>query len=239
MKMTDKINELNKRKEVLHASYKETHDKIKNKFEEIMYSLFLNKHGATFHRFIINRSIYRGYKVMFELCFMDEEGKSDFGSDATFYFESEDGFLKTNYGTMGTYSKHDIYQVKRVHLISDIFDNIEEVENILKELVSGEECAALAEIDQEIDEIESEIYKIKQEYRNNELKNIEDNLKPGSIVEYDSKVRYYYRKFHGPYRLLKISQKTVTISNCDGAKRINKKEFLQDIYDGHILVKDA
>lgn len=237
--MTDKINELNNRKEVLHASYKETHDKIKNKLEEKMYSLFLNKHGATFDRFTIRRSIFRGYEVMFELCFMNEEGKSDFGSDVTFYFESEQGFLKTNYGTIGTYSKNDIYQVKRVHLISDIFNNIEEVENILKELISCEDCSVLAEIDKELDEIDSEIYVIKKEHRNNELKDIESNLKLGSIVEYNSKVRYHYRKFHGPYRLIKVSQKTVTISNCDGAKRLDKQEFLQNIYDWNILVKDA
>lgn len=67
-----------------------------------------------------------------EVEFINENGERDFGS--SFSIEIYDKKLQLNAGYCGSIDKSHIYQIERAHIMSKIFNNIEEYEKELLEL---------------------------------------------------------------------------------------------------------
>lgn len=146
-----------------------------------------------------------------------EDRQLDFGSSIdTNFFTSN---LEVNVGTCGSYDNTDIYQVRRVHLLSNMW-NAES--NLLKELSGVVEI----ELVKEYERIFSERDQIQKEIRE-----AEDAAERASLLEQLSKAKYIYnirrnynwdtKKYEhhlGSVRkIIKITDKTVITNDCNDA----------------------
>ena len=67
-----------------------------------------------------------------EVAYVQESGRSDFGSSFTIYFE--DGKLGINAGSIGTFDKTYQFQIARIQLLATMFGDIEYVESFFKNI---------------------------------------------------------------------------------------------------------
>lgn len=174
--------------------------------------------------------MWRGIRCSFEIDFINENGKRDFGSNFSIYYENNE--LSINNGTIGSYNKHDTYQVLRVKLINAIWENIEEVEKIFtnysKEFETYNELSSLSF------EYNQQINHIKSQQKEEEYKKIEDTLKVGDSYQAIS----IYGGKGDIYKITKITDKLIYVEYKDRwqsiwKKQFKKKEFIIEIHNNH------
>ena len=115
--MKTKLIALNAELELIKEEYSVIYDKLISDLDKIINKYFIEPFDAKCIRrwfredFHLNRGVYINFEIGF---YNAEENRVDFGSDIWFEYCTAEGQLKVNYGTCGSYSKADIYQVKRV-----------------------------------------------------------------------------------------------------------------------------
>lgn len=172
--------------------------------------------------------MWRGIRCSFEIDFIDENGKRDFGSNFSIYYENNE--LSINNGTIGSYNKHDTYQVLRVKLINAIWENIEEFENIFTNY--SKEFETYGELNSISADYDWQINNIKSQEKEEQYKKIEDTLKVGDSYQ---EVEKYCKGLI--YTITKITNKLVYVQhedkwNCH-KKQLNKRQFIIDINNNH------
>ena len=171
------------------------------------------------------------------------EGRVDFGSDITLYYSSEEGQLQVNYGTIGHYTKNDIYQVKRVKLLEYLFRHIDTIESKFNELVIEANSGVYRTIEDQTYRLQQEVNKIKNEQKQAEINQIEASLKIGDAIRYKEGVYRDYMLFNTSYEkwvIHSISEKKIKVKGVDSefVRMLDKQQVLNQIRNQTLIVGD-
>lgn len=132
---------------------------------------------------------YRGIEFRCEVAFqLPNSDRTDFGSDFYFYFE--DGTIKINSGTIGSYSLENTYQLKRnkvIYELTCVFGGQ------LKQLLSEIDVSEYKKLTSAYYEASSEHASAKKELRAAEEKKIDSELWCGNKFIYTEKASRYNR----------------------------------------------
>lgn len=240
--MKTKLLELTTQKELVEEVIQTTYDKLIHTVETTINNLIADRHNAILLRKWLRESDSK-LNICFELGFYNpEEEGVDFGSDIYFCYNEEDG-LDVNYGTIGHYNKNAIYQVRRVKLLADIFNQIEEIENSFFNIVTSSVAEEYQKLEHESFLYDIEIRNITNAIRIAEIAEVEKSLSEGTILKYDSNIDHWERLFdtnnHG-WVVYKIREKTIKMKSYDGViKQFPKETILTLIHDKKLIKEDV
>ena len=216
-------------------------DRLILMLDEILHTYFTDIVDAVILRRWFNHGSWKkSVQIYFEIGFKNEqENCIDFGSDTSFAYDFEKGELEVNYGTCGCFTKKDQFQFKRAKLISNVYDNVDLIEDELKQL-SQEACNAFYDTDVKIAEVEHNISKIEHETVRLKKKSIEESICVGDHLSYSSttKCRTSCRLFNTRVQVLKITPKYVVTTDGYNNKRFRKDEVVNHIFNGYIKVNE-
>lgn len=219
---------------------------ISTKYKEIMIHVnsivneIAEKHNAVVCGSSFRTGLWDEIEIQFSLGFLnDAENRVDFGSDMSFYYSSRTHELSVNYGTIGSWSKSNIYQIKRIALVADVFCNIEYYEEKFKSVSVLADCEYRAWLDDKYECIRM-IDSIKEEANKKKLEDLEKSLNVGDTIEFDTdKISHSCMLFAGPATITKICDKTIKVRlSCGLTRMFNKKQILGYISKEVLIVKE-
>ena len=237
--MNTEISALEAQLEMANEIAKVEYDALIADLDVIVNKYFVTPHNSVCTRRWMDSGFDDSAHIDFEIGFKNElENRIDFGSDMWFEFDSKRNELRVNHGTCGYFSKSDIYQVRRVELISYVFNHILEIEQELRAL-----CARAAEILNKNDnikwDIEREITRIKKQEKDNELSVIESNIKLYTQLSYAEtcEKRFNHRLFNEPVTVTHITPKYITVNGLTTGRvmRLKKADLLEEIYRKNVI----
>lgn len=238
--MTHMLTTLNADLELTKAEYSVRYDLMMEELSKIISRCITDRSDAVCTRKWFRSSMNPGHlEICMEFGFHNsEENRIDFGSDIWTEFSTETGELKLNYGTCGIYSKQDIYQVKRIQLISYIWANIEHIEQELSKF-SSTVTPVVVEFQNKKYALEKEIRDIEDKIKSEDLKQIENKLVEGVSLAYadNCSIKHFNRLFYETCRVIKITPKFVTVINSHNVEsKIRKEQIVSNIYYKHIVM---
>ena len=206
---------------------------ISEKFSHTINTVMLKESGAQIIRDVDVRPY--GDEIYFEVGFYNpDEERIDFGSDMSFYYKIKSHKLSCNYGTIGSYTSDDIYQVKRVMLLASIWSNITEIEVAL-----AEACSSIIELEKPrsaLNECEIELRSCERKIKEAELEKIMADLSVGDRFEYEPNFfkmfvrRNYVRNTQVIVK--SIGPKKIKLEFLNGTVRmIDMSDFLNHIWN--------
>lgn len=226
--------------EMTTAAINVEQEKLHNMIEEILMNSIVRAHDARITRKRIQSGFNEEIEIIFEIGFWNsEENRIDFGSDMWGEYSTRTNEVSLNYGTCGTYSKQDEYQVRRAMLIADFWSKIEEIEKCFAEVVA--KADVYLSLENKLYDITFKMDKIKEQDRESEIQAIEQQLSIGDILEYDESIYPRFRLFYAPtdtWCVTKVCDKTIKIT-CEETKVVrylNKKHILNLIHSQKIKV---
>ena len=199
-------------------------------------------YGAVLTRKQLRTGLWDEIEIMFEVGFHNvEENRIDFGSDVWFEYNTKKNELAINYGTIGNYTKSNIYQVKRVNLVAGIFANIAAIESAFAAIAERANSGKYREYLQEEYKIEAEISQAKKTLKAQQLKAIEYSLKEGDAVKYSKSVRCRDQLFNtnsGAWTIHRICEKTIKVKSplYGEVRQFPKERIIALISQGYLLV---
>lgn len=239
--METRVKMLEAQIELTQAAMNQEYNKIKEQAEQVIQSMIVLPHDAVLQRCFIRTGFKNNMEINFELGFWNtEEGRVDFGSDVWCEFDSSTEELRVNYGTCGSYSKKDAYQIRRVQLVADIWSKIHELEAKLL-LIAKEDAQEYRRLENELYDYQHELEKIHKQQQEAKLLNIEKSLNIGDALEYIDDVRPSYRLFYAyaeTWKIHRICEKTIKIKgeHTQIVKQLDKKQLINLIRDQKIQV---
>ena len=221
-------------------------DECKKLYEEVSVlvdDLIARVCGAKVIRSWVRFKFLDEVEIRFDIGFWNpDENKYDFGSDSSFWFNSTDDYLETNYGTIGQYSKHDKYQVMRVNMIAHVFNHIDAIEDELRNIVTKVNNGVYRKLEKDVWQLERDIEHIKQQERRDAIAAIQAELKVGQKIEYSKDIAPCYMLFDSKYKtwtIKSISEKKIKlISDRGDGRMLDKSQVLNLIYDTTLSVKE-
>lgn len=225
--------------ELLRNECKKLHEEV----SVLVNDLIAKECGAKVVRSWVRLKFLEEVEVHFELGFWDaKENKYDFGSDASFCFNSTNNYLETNYGTIGRYSKHDKYQVMRVNMTAHVFRHIDDIEEALRNIVAKVNNGVYRKLEEDVWNLERDIERIEQQQRHDAVAAIEAGLKVGQEIGYSKDIAPCYMLFDSKYKawtIKSISERKIKlISNRGDVRMLDKGQVLNLIYDNTLSVKE-
>lgn len=163
------------------------------------------------------------------------------GSEVWFEYNTKQNELTVNYGTIGNYTKSNIYQVKRVNLVAGVFSHINEIESALAEVAGIANSGNYRAYVEEKYRIESEISQIKKAIKAQQLRKIEYSLKEGDTLKYSNSVRWRDQLFNteaGAWTIHRICEKTIKVKYplYGEVRQFPKERIVALINQGLLLV---
>lgn len=237
--METKIIELTSQIEMIKELRRTEYVRLNNKLIEILNNTIVTANDAMILSTNLNIFEHETY-IIFELGFYNKETcKVDFGSSVSFRYSTNEE-LCVNYGTIGSFTKENTYQVRRAKLIVDVFDKIDVLEHALELLVA--ECdGKYLEYSDEKYRYETELKAVKDQLKEEQKKKIEDTISINDTLVYDKRTlsskRLFPTVYSSSWKIVKITPKTVRIETSSGMfKQLSKDELINHISDGLILV---
>lgn len=237
--MNIKLIELQAKLDLIETAIKNKYNQLMTPIHDVIASI-ANKHGAVVCGASFRVGFWDEIEIQFSLGFHnDEEDRVDFGSDMSFYYSSRTHELSVNYGTIGSWSKSNIYQIKRVALVADVFANIEYYEEKFESVSVLADCD-YRELLNEKYECTRMIDSIKEEDNKKKLEDLEKSLNVGDTIEFDTdKISHSCMLFAGPATVTKICDKTIKVRlSCGLTRMFNKKQILGYISKEILVVKE-
>ena len=212
------------------------------KLEDIVNKFIVNPHGAMITQRDIRIGLWGETEIHFNIGFYNEaEKKVDFASDVWFEYNTKKNELLVNYGTIGNYTKSNIYQVKRVKMVADIFEKIHEIEAHLGMLAAEADDGQWRTLTSQLYEYEEQMAELKKQQRARQLAEAEYELKEGDVVYYPD-VRIGNKLFPAndsfKATVIRICEKTIKVK--DGSCRtyqVPKDKFCAQIVDALLTVE--
>lgn len=243
--MENKIIALEAQLEMNNELIKSEYNTLIAKVEDVIKKFITEPYGAVISRRQLRAGIRDAIGIMFEVGFRNEaENRIDFGSDVWFEYNTKQNELTVNYGTIGNYTKSDIYQVKRVNLVAGVFANIDEIEAALEEVAEIANSSNYRAYLEEEYRIESEISQVKKAIKAQQLKEIEYSLKEGDTLKYSNSVRWRDQLFNteaGAWTIHRICEKTIKVKHplYGDVKQFPKERIVTLIDQGLLLVNSV
>lgn len=210
--------------------------------EDIIKKFITDPYGAVISRRQLGRGLWDEIEIMFEVGFHNNaENRIDFGSDVWFRYSTKENELAVNYGTIGNYTKSNIYQVKRVNLVAGVFAHINEIEAALANVAEIANSGNYRAYIEEEYKIESEISQIKKTIKAQQLKEIEYSLKEGDTIKYSNSVHLRDQLFNtnsGAWTIHRICEKTIKVKSplYGDIKQFPKERIVALISQGYLMV---
>ena len=214
------------------------------KLEDIVNKFIVNPHGAMITQRDISIGLWGETEIHFNIGFYNEaEKKVDFASDVWFEYNTKKNELLVNYGTIGNYTKSNIYQVKRVKMVADIFEKIHEIEAHLGMLASEADEGQWRTLTSQLDEYEEQMSQLKKQQRARQLAEAEYELKEGDVVYYPD-VRIGNKLFPAndsfKATVIRICEKTIKVKDGNGRTyQVPKDKFCAQIVDALLTVESV
>ena len=212
------------------------------KLEDIVNKFIVNPHGAMITQRDIRIGLWGETEIHFNIGFYNEaEKKVDFASDVWFEYNTKKNELLVNYGTIGNYTKSNIYQVKRVKMVADIFEKIHEIEAHLGMLASEADEGQWRTLTSQLYEYEEQMSQLKKQQRARQLAEAEYELKEGDVVYYPD-VRIGNKLFPAndsfKATVIRICEKTIKVKDGNGRTyQVPKDKFCAQIVDALLTVE--
>ena len=213
------------------------------KLEDIVNELIVKPHGAMITQKDIRIGLWSETEIHFNIGFYNEaEKRVDFASDAWFEYNTKKNELLVNYGTIGNYTKSNIYQVKRVKMVADIFEKIGEIEAPLAALAQEADAGQWRNLTSQLYEYEEQMNQLKKNVRAQQLAEVEYELKEGDVVYYNPDVRIGHKLFpaNSAFKatVTRICEKTIKVKDGSGRTyQVPKDKFCAQIVDVLLTVE--
>lgn len=239
--MENKLIALRAERELIETAYSVKYDDLIKGLDLIIDKYFVKPFNAKCIRRWFREEFYpeHGVYINFEIGFHNvTENRIDFGSDMYFTYESFKQSLETNYGTCGTYSKKDEYQVKRVKTLAYVWDHISDIEAELNKYVAEITPVVLDNYDK-IRDIDNKILSIEREINAQKKTAIAESIQVGKVVFYNESVslRSSQRYFSGRCEVVKVTPKFVTLrDNYDRETRVRKDYIVNHASKNYVTI---
>ena len=213
------------------------------KLEDIVNEMIVKPHGSMITQKDIRIGLWNETEIHFNIGFYNEaEKRVDFTSEAWFEYNTKKNELLVNYGTIGNYTKSNIYQVKRVKMVADIFEKINEIEADLAALAQEADAGQWRNLTSQLYEYEKQMSQLKKNLRAQQLVAAEYQLKEGDVVYYNSDVSSGNKLFpaNSTFKatVIRICDKTIKVKDGSGKTyQVFKNKFCEQIVDELITVE--
>ena len=236
--------ELETNKELTRQLIIAEREKLLNMIETVIHSRILDKTGAVLTRKEIQLDFKDNIEIMFDLGFYNaDEDRIDFGSDLWCCYSFAKNELSFNYGTIGTFTKSNKYQVMRVNLIYQMFSIVELLEQEFYYI-----CTMASEWkkhEQDLIHIDCELINIQAEEKKLEAEKIASKFVVGTRLKYNDGVRrntvLFYEHDGAWFRIVKETPKYVfvTATSDDDVTKVHKEKLLNHVMAGVITMRGA
>lgn len=171
------------------------------------------------------------WKVRDTIYFKTKEGKREFASDIELYIT--DIRISVNVGTCGTWDLRDEGQWSRILLLKNIFDHQDDIIRELSQIIDLSEIDERAEVSREIDKINREISREKEQAEEAEFRKL---LVPGKLLAELGQHWVYPDGEHGKFvphyyhheLITKLTEVSVLTQDAD-YKWITHRRKLKDV----------
>lgn len=241
------LTALRAKHDMLEPVVKEARAALLNNLRELVVRDIAEPNGAHIRSLDLRFGCRDDLEVAFELCFKDDSGKIDFGSDCWFAFGCNG--LSINCGTIGSWTKENVFQVKRIKLISNVCDQIADpdveknLEEKFRKILSAsrylEKWGELWDLEGQITEQEN------QQRRDKAVQDL-NSITVGSILCYSVTTHPSSRLFaswpgaktNDQWEVVRIGEKTITLESLHNRKtrRISRDDILQHIIHWNLNV---
>lgn len=240
--METKLIALRADRDMVKAAVKEEHSKLLAALTEFVETEIVQPTGAHLARLTFREGFYEDIEVTFELSFLTAEGKSDFGSDC--WFEYNRKGLNINHGTIGSWTKDNVFQIRRIKMLSYVCDILPQLEvgfqNILNKFKTYQDKQ------QELWKLETDIKSLENEIKRQEVNKKMDTIQIGSLMNYPEEFHPANRLFSTNsyckkddfWKVERIGEKTFTlVSLKSGAtRRIAKHDIHKHILNAKLEI---
>ena len=225
--------------EILKEAQRVSYDKQVQRLDSILNKWFVEKYeNARCLRRWFRQDYFDGMIVCAEIGFYNvNEDRIDFASDFSIDFSTDKGELRINHGCCGYFSKKEVYQFRRAKIISDIFENIKEIESDLNEFCADVSPEFIT-FENDVYDLEHKISKIKSDMVAKEKDNIDKQLVVGSSLYYaaDSNIRVCDKMFGGKPTIIKVTPKFLTLA-CDSVRfKLRRSEVVDHVYKKYLVL---
>lgn len=240
--METKLIALRADRDMVKAVVREEHVKLLNELTQFVQTEIVEPTGAHLSRLSFRNGFHDDIEVTFELGFLNAEGKEDFGSDCWFEYNCKG--LNINHGTIGSWTKENVFQIRRIKMLSYVCDILSQLEVRFKEILDKHKLYINKQ--SELWSIESEISRLENAIKRAETDKKMNTIQIGSLM-------YYPEMFHPSNRLFstnsyckkddlwrveKMGEKTITLVSLknSASRRVSRSDIHQHIQNAGLEV---
>ena len=240
--MEPKLIALRADRDMVKAVVREEHVKLLNELTQFVQTEIVEPTGAHLSRLSFRNGFHDDIEVTFELGFLNAEGKEDFGSDC--WFEYNRNGLNINHGTIGSWTKDNVFQIRRIKMLSYVSDILAQLEVKFKEILDKHKLYINKQ--SELWSIESEISQLENAIKRAETDKKMNTIQIGSLMCYPEKFHPSNRLFSTNsyckkddlWKVEKMGEKTVTLVSLKNgvSRRIPRSDIHQHIQNAGLEI---
>lgn len=244
--MTTKILALQSQLELIDEANRVCKETLIGMIEEYIEELITGPNDAILLSKDISYRYDDQFVILFEVGFENKESprEIDFGSNAYFDYDTRKHALSINHGTIGSFTKEESCQIKRINLLAHVFKNIDKIEEELDNICNSYAAVEYAKNHEEHIHVTIALNDAKSEFKQQQLKELEFSIVEGTPVEYNTEKVHYtsdmvFNSRACFWTINRITDKRVKVKSEYGdVKQFDKETFLNLVYEGKLLVKE-
>lgn len=240
--METKLIALRADRDMVKAVVRAEHSKLLNDLTQFVQTEIVEPTGAHLSRLTFREGFYDDIEVTFELGFLNADGKEDFGSDC--WFEYNRKGLNINHGTIGSWTKDNVFQIRRIKMLSYVCNILTQLEARFKEILDNH--SFYVEKQRELWSIESDISRLENELKRAETDKKMNTIQIGSLLCYPEKFHPSNRLFSTNsyckkddlWKVEKMGEKTITLISLKSgvSRRVPRSDLHQHIQNAGLEI---
>lgn len=240
--METKLVALQANRDMIKALVQDEHKKLTDDLTQFVQTEMVEPNGAHLSRLYVRSDFHDELEVTFELGFLNAEGREDFGSDC--WFEYNNKGLNINHGTIGCWTKDNVFQIRRIKMLSQVCDILPELEARFKEILDSHKL--YVDKQNELYSIEAEITRTEREMKRQIAAKKLEEVDVGTILCYpegfhpDNRLfcTSRWNKKNDLWKVVKLSEKTIQVESADGemSRRVNREKLQQHVMNAGLQI---